>query len=146
MRLHLHCNPPVLGWFPSQLCVWQILSKRGNSEDAALFYSNQSVACTKCARDNTQGHERRADQMSAGKEYGSELMRSGDMYVTVPRNVWHCAALHRRWLLTQSRPHPAPRLAGSDAICSGSIAAFGELNTTSQEATALLIAGFYRTL
>ena len=81
--------------------------------------------------------------MSAGKEYGSELMRSGDMYVTVPRNVWHCAALHRRWLL---RAHPAPRLAGSDAIYSGSTAALGELNTTSQEATALLTAGFYRIL
>ena len=84
--------------------------------------------------------------MSAGKEYGSELMRSGDMYVTVPRNVWHCAALHRRWSLRQSGARPAPRVAGSDAICSGSTAAFGELNTTSQEATALLIAGFYGVL
>jgi hypothetical protein len=28
--------------------------------------------------------------MSAGNEYPSELILSGDMYVTVPRNVWHC--------------------------------------------------------
>ena len=27
--------------------------------------------------------------MSAGYEYGTLFMRSGDMYVTVPRNVWH---------------------------------------------------------
>ena len=48
-------------------CAWQALSKRGNSKHAALFHSNQGVACTKCARPNTQGHERRADQMSAGE-------------------------------------------------------------------------------
>ncbi len=31
-----------------------------------------------------------AHHMSAGKEYGWLLMRSGDIYVTVPVNVLHC--------------------------------------------------------
>lgn len=59
----------------------------------------------------------RARQMSAGKEYGSELMRSGDMYVTVPRNVWHCAAQHPQ-LMAQFMAHHRLHSPGCRSIVS----------------------------